>query len=58
MDYLLNQLNQVFCIILAISFQVERGDDNHMSEGMFTFIIGKKELNIEKRSGSKFKTRR
>lgn len=52
---LLNQQNQVLCIILAVSFQVERGDDKHMSQGMFTFIIGKKELNIEKRSGSKSK---
>lgn len=52
---LLNQLNQVLCIILAISFQVERGDDKRMSEGMFTFIIGKKELNVEKRSGSNSK---
>lgn len=55
MDYLLNQLNQVLCIILAISFQIERGVDTHMPQGMFTFIIGKKEKNIEKRSGSKSK---
>lgn len=42
MDYLLNQLNQALYIILAIRFQIESGDDKHMSPGMFTFIIGKK----------------